>query len=252
MDIALTAGIVGFVLLAATVQRIAGMGFGMIMAPFMVVLLGAHEGVMLVNFISILAPVLVLPRVWRSIRWDKVLWISVPAVLAMAPSAWVSVNSPAGPLYVLVAALVLLGLASSVVLSRVATRVDGEGRAAQAVTGVGSGVGTVLGGVGGPAVTIYAVLSRWQVREMVATLQPVWILLSLCSFLIKLSLDDGQLPDMPLWGWGGAAVAIVAGILAGERIQRRVREQSVRRFVVLLASLGSVLALVTGVQLMLA
>ncbi|WP_237089902.1 TSUP family transporter [Nesterenkonia sp. PF2B19] len=104
MGIAMAVGVVAFVLLAATIQRIAGLGFGMILAPFLVVLIGAHEGVMLVNFLSIIAPVLVLPRIWDDIEWRKVLWLGIPAVLVMPAAAWVSVVSPAGPLYVVVAA----------------------------------------------------------------------------------------------------------------------------------------------------
>lgn len=40
--------------------------------------------------------------------------------------------------------------------------------------GVAIGLGPVLGGVGGPAATVYAVLSRWPALSMVATLQPLW------------------------------------------------------------------------------
>ena len=101
--------VVAFVLLAATIQRVAGLGFGMILAPFMVVLIGAHEGIMLVNFLSIIAPALVLPRIWNHIEWRKVLWLGIPAILIMPLSAWVSVMSEAGPLYVVVAGLVLFG-----------------------------------------------------------------------------------------------------------------------------------------------
>src|SRR5690625_7210240 len=79
----------------------------------------------------------------------------------MPAAAWVSSISPPGPLYIVVALLVLASLVISVALVRVHTTVDG--RAAQVITGIGSGLGTVLGGVGGPAVTVYAVLSRWQI-----------------------------------------------------------------------------------------
>lgn len=243
--------VVAFVLLAATIQRVAGLGFGMILAPFMVVLIGAHEGIMLVNFLSIIAPALVLPRIWNHIEWRKVLWLGIPAILIMPLSAWVSVMSEAGPLYVVVAGLVLLGLLASVLLSRVDVAVDGASRTVQIITGLGSGAGTVLGGVGGPAVTIYAVLSRWPVVKMVATLQPMWIVMSACSFGTKWAFDDGQMPGMPWWAWAGSVVAIILGIYFGEWVQRRVDESTVRVLVVILAVLGSLLALGTGLRLLL-
>src|SRR5699024_11335314 len=100
-----------------------------------------------------------ISRIWSQIEWHKVWWLSLPAVAVMPAAAWVSSISPPGPLYIVVALLVLASLVISVALVRVHTTVDG--RAAQVITGIGSGLGTVLGGVGGPAVTVYAVLSRW-------------------------------------------------------------------------------------------
>lgn len=249
MSITVALTVVGLVLLSSIIQRIAGMGFGMILAPFIVVMLGAHEGIMLVNFLSIVAPVLVVPRVWPDIEWRRVMWIGVPAMAIMPAAAWLSVNSPAGPLYMLVAALVLFGLSSSLILRRINRRIDGK--AAQVITGIGSGAGTVLGGVGGPAVTIYAVLSRWPLISMIATLQPMWIMMSAVSFGSKLAFDDGQLPGLPWWAWVGSAAAIVLGIFVGEWVQRRVDEKLVRRLVVVLAFLGALLALATGLREML-
>src|SRR5699024_10112726 len=98
-------------------------------------------------------------------RMAQGLVLSLPAVAVMPAAAWVSSISPPGPLYIVVALLVLASLVISVALVRVHTTVDG--RAAQVITGIGSGLGTVLGGVGGPAVTVYAVLSRWPVLPMV-------------------------------------------------------------------------------------
>src|SRR5699024_8062894 len=151
---------------------------GIVFAPYAVVLIGAHEGIMLANFLGGLMPIVMLPRIWSQIEWDKVLWLGLPAVAVMPGAAWLSSISPPGPLYLVVASLVLLSLVISVLMARVATTVDG--RTAQVVTGFGIGMGTVLGGVGGPAATVYAVLSRWPALPMVATLQPLWILVSMC------------------------------------------------------------------------
>lgn len=247
MSVGLAMAIIGFVLLAATIQRVAGLGFGMVFAPYAVVLIGAHEGIMLANFLGIVVPVLVLPRVWSQIQWGRVLWLGVPAVAVMPLGAWLAAVSSPGPLYIVVASLVLLSLSISVVLSRISAQMDG--RALQAATGVGSGLGTVLGGVGGPAVTVYAVLSRWSVLPMVATLQPLWIGISAASFGSKWVLDGGQMPDMPWWAWAGSTAAIIAGVYVGEWCQKRVRERSVRRLVLLLAFLGALLALGMGVRL---
>lgn len=243
-------GVIVLVLVCAMIQRVVGLGLGMIMAPFAVIMLGAHEGVMLVNFLGGVTPMMMLPRIWRDIEWRKVAWIGLAAVVIMPAAAWVSVISPAGPLYVVVAVLVLISVIVSMVLNRISAVVDGDSRTAQVITGIGAGAGTVLGGVGGPAVTVYAVLSRWPILKMVATLQPLWNLISSVSFFSKWAMDDGQMPDLGWWVWAASMVAIVAGLAVGEAIQHRVSEQAMRRFVIGLALLGSVLALITGVRQM--
>jgi len=245
---AVALSLIGLVLVAAVIQRVAGLGLGMLFAPYAVVLIGAHEGIMLANFLGTLMPALLLPRIWSQIQWRTVAWIGLPAVAVMPGAAWVSSVSPPGPLYIVVASLVLASLLISVALVRVNTTVDG--RTAQVVTGIGSGLGTVLGGVGGPAVTVYAVLSRWPVLPMVATLQPLWILISSVSFTSKLAWDDGQLPDMPWWVWAAIVVAVIVSIFLGEAVQRRLEEKTIQRCVMVLGFVGALLALGTGVRLL--
>src|SRR5690625_4802689 len=118
-------------------------------------------------------------------------------------------------------------------------------------TGIGSGLGTVLGGVGGPAVTVYAVLSRWPVLPIVATMQPLWIIISSVSFVSELAWDDGQLPTMPWWVWAAIVVIVIASIFLGEAVQKRLHEQTIQRIVMALGFIGALLALGTGVRLLL-
>ncbi|APX33632.1 hypothetical protein BH708_13925 [Brachybacterium sp. P6-10-X1] len=248
MTLATSISLLALVLMAATIQRVVGLGLGMLFAPYAVVLIGAHEGIMLANFLGTLMPILLLPRIWSDIEWRTVAWIGLPAVAVMPAAAWVSSISPPGPLYLVVASLVLLSLMISVALVRVQRTV--EGRRAQVITGIGSGLGTVLGGVGGPAVTVYAVLSRWPVLPMVATLQPLWILVSSVSFASKLAWDDGQLPDMPAGMWIAIAVIVVGSIFLGEAVQKRLREKAIQRMVMAMGFVGALLALGTGVRLL--
>lgn len=98
--------------------------------------------------------------------------LGLPAVAVMPAAAWLSSISPPRPLYLVVASLVLLSLVIFVLLARVARTADGV--PVQIGAGVAIGLGPVLGGVGGPAATVYAVLSRWPALSMVATLQPLW------------------------------------------------------------------------------
>ncbi|MGO1523742.1 MAG: sulfite exporter TauE/SafE family protein [Nesterenkonia sp.] len=234
-------------LVVAGIQRIVGFGFGMVMAPFLVLIMPPHEGVMLVNFLSIFAPILIMWQLRQYIEWGKFLWLAVPALLIMPAAAWLAVHTPPGPLYIVVAAVVLMGLVISAVIRRVSSRVDG--RTVQTLTGIGAGAGTVLAGVGAPATTVYTVLSRWSLLKMIATLQPLWLVMSAAAFGMKWALDQGQLPGLPWWGWVGSTAAIVVGIYLGQWVQRRVSDQLIGRSVLALAALGAVAALFTGVRM---
>ena len=250
MPLTLSLTLIALVLVCAIIQRVAGMGLGIVFAPYAVVLIGAHEGIMLANLLGGLVPIVMLPRIWSQIDWGKVLWLGLPAIAVMPLAAWVSSVSPPAPLYLLVASLVLLSLVISVLLVRVHTTVDG--RRAQITTGVGIGLGTVLGGVGGPAATVYAVLSRWPALSMIATLQPLWILVSLVSFGTKWAWDDGQLPTMPWWVWTAMLLSLVLAVGLGELLQKRLGEGGIQRLVVVLGFIGALLSLWTGVRLLLA
>ena len=250
MSLALSLTLIGLVLVCAVIQRVAGMGLGIVFAPYAVVLIGAHEGIMLANLLGGLVPVVMLPRIWSQIEWGTVLRLGLPAIAVMPAAAWLSSVSPPAPLYLVVASLVLLSLVISVLLARVDTTVDGV--PVQIGTGLGIGLGTVLGGVGGPAATVYAVLSRWPALSMVATLQPLWILVSLVSFGSKLAWDDGQLPDMPGWVWAAMLGSLVVAVGLGEMLQRRLGELGLHRLVIVLGFVGALLSLWTGVRLLLA
>ena len=239
--------VIAATLVVAGIQRVVGFGFGMVMAPFMVLILSPHEGVMLVNFLSIIAPVLIMWQLRSYIEWKKFLWLAVPALVVMPAAAWLAVHTAPGILYIVVAAVVLIGLAISAVIRRVSSKVDGRGP--QVLTGIAAGAGTVLAGVGAPATTVYTVLSRWSLLHMVATLQPLWLVMSLAAFGMKWALDQGQLPGLPWWGWAGSTVAIFIGIYIGQWVQRRVREQVIGRAVIGLAFLGAIAALFTGVNM---
>ena len=65
-------------------QRIAGIGFALMLAPFMVVLLGPHGGVLFVNLLGAVAPALIIPRVRSRIDPVMVRRLVVPAALATA------------------------------------------------------------------------------------------------------------------------------------------------------------------------
>ena len=144
----LSLGVISAVLVSAVVQRVSGFGFGLVLAPPLVVLLGSHQGVMLANFLSIIAPLFIMPRVWRDIDWRRFRMLALPALLVIPIAAWFSTLTPPGFLDIIVALMIIVGLICTVHIASTTRQVDGA--VTVTLTGIGAGIGTAVAGVGAP------------------------------------------------------------------------------------------------------
>lgn len=232
------------VFIGAVAQRIAGLGFALLISPFLVVILGAHGGVLMVNVCGLVSSLLVLFRVRRDVDWKMYGWLAVPAVFGSVPASFAAVYLPSAPLAVTVGAVVLAALTVSLLLQR--TSVVVTGNASRALAGFASGVTNAVAGVGGPAVSVYALLSRWPQRPFAATLQPFFATIAVVTLTTKLALDPGRMPPFHAAAWVLIAAMIVAGIYAGEKLQRFIRDEHARFAVIVIAFLGAAAALVKG------
>lgn len=230
--------------IGATAQRMAGLGFALLVSPLMTLLLGAHSGVLLVNLLGVVSSVLILPRVWRHIDWSMFRWLASFAVVGAVIGAWVAQRTSADVMAVAVGAIVLIALGGSLALS--GSRLTTQPRGPRAVAGFSSGMMNALAGVGGPAISAYAVLTKWPQTTFAATLQPYFALTGSASAAAKLALDPAGLPSTGWWFWVLVFAAVVGGIALGERLLRLVTPTQVRRFVIILACVGAAASLVTG------
>jgi uncharacterized membrane protein YfcA len=233
------------ILVGAVAQRIAGLGFALLIAPFLVIILGPHAGVLLVNICGVVSSAIIVGRVWKDIDWSMFRWLVVPSLLGSVPGSFLAVAVPSAPLSVTVGAVVLVALTISLVLQR--SDVVVRGNAPKAVAGFTAGLTNSMAGVGGPAVSAYAVLSRWPQRPFAATLQPFFVCIGMVTLALKLLLDPSQAPVLAAWMWVAIGLAIVTGIYAGEKLGRFVRDDQARLFVIVIAFVGAALAVVKGV-----
>jgi uncharacterized protein len=93
-------GLAAAVSVGAGTQRITGLGFALVAAPFLVLLLGPFTGVLVVNVLGVAASVLVLAQVRRDVDLRRGVLLSAPALVAVVPGAWVArhgTRRPAGP-----------------------------------------------------------------------------------------------------------------------------------------------------------
>ncbi|KAD3515132.1 TSUP family transporter [Arthrobacter yangruifuii] len=244
----MTTGLLIVVLVAifigAIAQRIAGLGFALLISPFLVIILGSHGGVLMVNICGMVSSLLILSRVWRDVDWAMYRWLAIPAVIASVPASAAAVFLPSAPLAVTVGAVVLAALSISLLLQR--TSLVLTGNMPKAVAGFASGITNAMAGVGGPAVSVYALLARWPQRPFAATLQPFFVTTASVTLTSKLLLDPGQMPPFQPWAWALIGVMIVGGIYAGEKLQRFIRDDQARMAVIVIAFIGAAAALVKG------
>lgn len=244
MTIALFLLVLGLILLGAVAQRIAGLGFALLVSPFLVLILGPHEGVLLTNICGVVSSSLIVPRVWKDIDWSMFRWLTFTAIIGSVIGSFAAVALPSAPLAVTVGAVVLVALTASVLMQRSSVVVSGN--RAKVVAGVSAGLTNSMAGVGGPAVSAYALLTRWPQRPFAATLQPFFAVVGSVAVLVKLLIDPGQVPPLSGWMWVAIPVLIVVGILAGEKLARFIHDRHARFAVIVIAFLGAATALVKG------
>ncbi len=227
------------VMLGALTQRVTGIGFALICAPLLVLIAGPFQGVVLANLLSLAVSALVFATHWRDVEWRKGLLLVVPALLAIPVGAYVARTVPPAPLMVVIGLLVIAAL-GAVVVSRNARILRGTSGAVTA--GAASGFMNVTAGVGGPAIVMYAVSTKWEHRKFVATFQFYSIFTNLASLVAK-----GGLPHVSSAALVVSFGALAVGLVGGEFLARHVDHELARRLAVGLALAGAVFTVVKGV-----
>ena len=83
--------------------------------------------------------------------------------------------------------LVIVALTVSLVVTR--TEHVATGRAPAVVAGAASGFMNAAAGVGGPALSVYAVATQWPQAAFAATAQPYFVVIGTASLVGKLARD---------------------------------------------------------------
>lgn len=237
------------IFVGATMQRLTGMGFALVAAPFVVLLMGAVTGIVLVNLCGTVASAFVLFRVIRHVDWKKFCILATAAIVGVVPGAFIVKYVPSAWLEVGVGLLVLISLSVSL---RITSFVQEKGVKPMLLAGAASGIMNTTAGVGGPAMSVYAVASRWDQRSFAATMQPYFLIVGVASIWAKYVADPSSMPFLEPWAWGAMGVAVIAGLFAGEVLTRWITPQRARLLVVILAYAGAAAATIRGVLELLA
>ncbi|WP_265522202.1 sulfite exporter TauE/SafE family protein [Oerskovia flava] len=235
--------LLALVLLGAALQRLTGMGFALVVGPFVVLLLGPLPGVLLVNVCGALSSLVICWRLRRGIDWRRYALLAPPALVGVALGALVLDELPTAGTEVVVGALVVLGMTVSLLAGRAPSA---QGPGAGITAGLLSGAMSVAAGTGGPAVAVYAVASRWDPRSFAATIQPYFVTVASASVVAKLLLTPAALPSLPTTVWVLLGAACLVGIVAGDRLAPYLSVRTMRTVLVVLAYVGGTATLVRG------
>lgn len=223
--------------------RLAGLGTAMIAGPVFVLVLGPYEGVLLANCLTMATNVVVLTMVWREVELRKAVWLLLPAWVMVPVGVWVARALPPRFLLLMVGGSIVAAGAALV-----AHRVHiGRGRFWTIAAGATSGFMNAAAGVGGPALSLYAVGTNWKPSRFVATAQVYALLLNLGSVIAKGGLPRVGMPVLVT----SVSLALV-GVGLGQALVPRVRAEAVRRVMVGLAMTGGLILIGRGLQAVLA
>jgi len=232
------------VLIGAVGQRVIGMGWGLVVTPAIALVAGPLAAVLVVNLYGAIACLVILPTVWRDVDWRRLLWIAIPAVALMVPGLLLAKGLDTDLLRVVVGVIAIAGVVISVAFTSAARTHDGP--VLRVATGTAIGVLNASVGMGAPAVGVYSLVSGWQDRTFVATMQPFWVLVSGAIVVVRPFVAPDGSPDWPLWVWLVLAVPVVAGVLLGNRLAHLVNRTVVRAAIIGLSVLGGGALIVTG------
>ncbi|MHC2849289.1 putative membrane protein YfcA [Corynebacterium mucifaciens] len=237
-------GVGAAVAVGACLQRISGMGVGLIAAPVLSLLLGPIDGILLVNLLAVINAATNTWGMRADVDWKKFAPIALALVIGVVPGTWVVANAPTNVLLVLVGALLLLALSVVTLGKRYVPRV--EGAVPAALSGVIGGFMNTLAGVAGPAITVYAEAARWPQRVYAATLQPIFLVAGTLSFTVKVAAGAADVRGIEPALWVATLAALAVGIGAGKRLAPRVPSTTAHKIALGLAFAGGATALVRG------
>ncbi len=237
----------GAVLVGGVLQRVSGMGMGLVLAPVLSILMGPALGVTVTNTATLISATLIGFVLRHDIDWRRLGSIAAAAVFGSVPGAFMVKHLDSAWLSVFVGGAVLVALLTTVL--------TGKLRGLPHVTGLGwlipfAMVGAFLNttaGVAAPAFVIYSLMARWGQRSFAATLQPTFAILALLSIGSKVITGATTIEQLPHpWLMVAVFAVVVIAISIGTILSRRVSAAQARSIAIVVAGLGAASALIRG------
>ena len=236
---ALVAMFVGVIL-----QRVSGMGVGLVVAPVLSLLMGPGPGVLATNAATTCSAFTIALSVRKRVEWKHagvIIGLALPGivlgalVVTVVPGPWLQVG---------VGAVVLLALA---ITNFSPGTPRASRRRAVVPAAVIGGFFNSTAGIAAPAMVIYSRITRWDQLRFAATMQPVFMSMGALSALSKIVAGVPLDLPVPLLPATLALLATIAlGMVAGTWLAHRMSKGAAQKLAMALAALGGVVVLVRG------
>jgi uncharacterized membrane protein YfcA len=194
------------ILTGAVANSVSGMGFGLVCAPLLALVMDPRQAAALTILLSFPSGAAVLWRERRSVRLADAAIILIPGVvttplwaLALANLNQTTLTRAAGATVILSVAMLAFGFRSR--------RMTGTTGAL--VAGATSSAMTVLAAVGAPPVALYAMNADWETSRVRGTFQMIFLPLNAVA-LVALGIPRWQ-PTIYVPALVGLGVGLVVG-----------------------------------------
>jgi len=225
-------------------QRATGMGLALVASPVLLLVLEPITAVILINLCGIVSGLLIAARTWRYVDWHRYRQIGLAAVIGAIPGTIILLVLPSSWLKIGIGGILIVSLLLSTLTRRTENEVDGL--AIRVGFGLAFGFIGSSAAVGGPAISVYAILSRWKQQSFAATMQPLLLTIAGVSVLSKVIIDPASWPNLDWREWAGIAFGLAAGLATGDALSSRIKPSHARLAVVIVAYLGAAAAIVKG------
>lgn len=240
-----TIALVAAMLVGATLQRIAGMGFAMVVAPLALLLLPGQEGVVLANVWGMVASLILIWPVRKDVEWPKVSVLVSTSLVGALLGAVVIRALDASTFKIVVGLILIVAILVSLVIA--GTSWMAKLWPATTMAGTGTGMLITMSGIGGPVMTVYSVITRWEHRKFAASMQPFVAVVSGIGAVAALLASPGSFPTFALPEWSLMAAALLAGLFGARYLEPFITPKAGRIIVVILGLLGAVSAVISGI-----
>ena len=232
------------VVVGSTLQRVSGMGLGLIGGPILMLIMGPVEGILVINVLACINAVLTTYSVRENVSWKKFGLIAPVMVIGSLAAALLIRRMDTAGLMVVVGLALLAALTVVTFGKKFVPAMEGKGPAISA--GILGGFTNTLAGVAGPVITVYAQAAKWPQQVYAATLQPIFVVGGFFSVITKTLTGAADFDGLPWVMWPAGVMGMFVGIWAGTRIAQRVPREKARVLSLSVAGLGAASALVRG------